>query len=66
MYRVWFTFRNDFGDVKTYLDNNGKGFDDDEAVCVSKELKAQGNKNVRVVLIGNQADREEMNGTAEF
>ena len=67
MYRVWFTFRNGLGeDVRDYLDNNGKGFSDDAAVDVAKELKAQGCKDVRVTYIGNQADREEMSAKTKW
>lgn len=65
MYRVWFTFRNGLGEeVRDYLDNNGEGFSDDDAIDVSRQLKAQGHSNVRIVYIGNLADREELKGIA--
>ncbi len=67
MYKVWFTFRNELGnDVRDYLDNNGKGFSDDEVLDVSRELKARGHMDVRIVMIGNQADREEMRGIRRY
>ena len=60
MYRIWFTFKNDVGGkVRTFLDNNGKGFLPSEALYVSHELKAQGKTNVKIVRIGSQADKEE-------
>lgn len=63
MYRVWYTFENECGEwVRTYLDNNGKGFDNDEAVSLARELEARGHGFVRVWKIGSEADRAEREG----
>lgn len=59
MYRVWFTQANGSRD---YLDDNGHGFNEDEAIHVAKQLKFMENRDVRIVYIGNRADREEMKG----
>ena len=60
MYRIWFTFRNEFGDrVRDFLDNNGKGYPPLDALYISNELKAQGKTKVKIVRIGSHADREE-------
>ena len=57
MYRVWFTQQNGSRD---YLDDNGNGFNEDDAIHVANQLKYMGNRDVRVTYIGNRADREEM------
>lgn len=63
MYRVWYTFENELGEwVRTYLDNNGEGFDNDEAVSLARELEARGHGFVRVWKIGSEADRMEKEG----
>lgn len=50
-YRVEFDFRFNGEDVHAYLDNNGKGFDKENAVRVGRELAAQDNQHVTVVAI---------------
>ena len=50
-YKVEFDFRFNGEDVHAYLDNNGKGFDKENAVRVGKELVAQGNQHVMLVAI---------------
>lgn len=57
MYRVWFTQRNG---SRTFLDDNGNGFNEDDAIQTAKQLRFMGNSDVRVCYIGNQADRLEM------
>lgn len=61
MYRVWFTQSNGGRD---YLDGNGEGLCEDDAIQIAQQLKYMGNRDVRVVYIGNLADREEMAGIA--
>ena len=51
LYRVEFDFRFEGNDVHAYLDNNGKGFDKEDAVRVGRELAAQGNMHVQVIAI---------------
>ena len=50
-YRVEFDFRVNGKSVHDYLDNNGKGFCEEDAVHVGKQLVAQGNTHVRVIAI---------------
>jgi len=60
MYRIWFTFRNEYGSrVRTFLDNNGKGFPPMDALYVAGELKAQGKTRVNIVRIGSYDDERE-------
>lgn len=62
-YRVWYTFENELGTwVRTYLDNNGEGFSNDEAVDLAKELEARGHGYVKVWKIGSEADKMEQEG----
>lgn len=63
MYRVWYTFENELGEwVRTYLDNNGEGFSNDEAVDLASELKARGHGCVCIWKIGSEADKAEQEG----
>ena len=63
MYRVWFTFRNELGeDVRDYLDNNGEGFRNYDAVGIARELQARGHEYVKICRIGSLADIEEQKG----
>lgn len=63
MYRVWFTFRNEYGEkARDYLDSNGKGLKPSEALYVARELKAQGNTWVKIARIGSLADKDEWKG----
>ena len=50
-YRVEFDFRVNGKDAHDYLDNNGTGFCKEDAVCIGKQLVAQGNSHVIVVAI---------------
>ena len=60
MYRVWFTFENPLGGwVRDYLDNSGRGFNNDEAVAIARELEARGHEYVKIYKIGSAADAEE-------
>lgn len=51
MYRVEYDFYAGDKDVHAYLDNNGKGFCEEDAVYIGKQLVAQGNTHVRVITI---------------
>lgn len=52
MYKVWFDFVNDNGDVVTdFLDNNGQGFSFKVAEDLAHELKVRGHKNIVIELI---------------
>lgn len=63
MYRVWFTFENPLGEwVRDYLDDNGKGFSNDDAVDIARQLEAQGHEYVSIWKIGSAADRAEQKG----
>lgn len=61
MYRVYFTFRNELGEMKRdYLDNNGNGFNPTDALDVAREMKARNHRNVVIARIGTIADKNEM------
>lgn len=61
MYRVYFTFRNGLGEMKrTYLDNNGNGFRQMDALDVSREMQVRGHRDVLITRIGTVADEHEM------
>lgn len=52
MYKVWFDFVNDNGDVVTaFLDNNGQGFSFKDAEDLAHELKVRGHKNIVIELL---------------
>ncbi len=52
MYKVWFNFVNDNGDVVTdFLDNNGQGFWFKDAEDLAHELKERGYKNIVIELL---------------
>ena len=48
-YRVRFEFRNELGEmVDTYLDGNGEGLCEEDALQLARELSYQGKRNVRL------------------
>lgn len=51
LYRVEFDFRFNGEDVHTHLDNNGKGFSQEDATHVAVELASQNNMNVVITAI---------------
>lgn len=52
MYKVWFDFVNDEGDVVTdFLDNNGQGFSFKDAEDLAHELKVRGHENIVIELL---------------
>ena len=61
MYRVYFTFRNELGEMRrTYLDNNGEGFRQMDALDVAREMQMREHRDVIIVRIGSVADKQEM------
>ena len=57
MYKVWFDFVNDNGDVVTaFLDNNGQGFSFKDAEDLAHELKDRGHKNIVIELLQKRAN----------
>lgn len=50
VYRVEYDFYTETGrPVHAYLDNNGEGFNHEDAVSIGRELMAQGNRNVAII-----------------
>lgn len=61
MYRVYFTFRNELGEMRrAYLDNNGEGFRQMDALDVAREMQIREHRDVLIVRIGSVADKQEM------
>ena len=48
-YKVTFAFRAEDGEVCDYLDNNGRGFNLEDAHDIARQLRQNGHWNVAVV-----------------
>lgn len=51
VYKVEYDFYAGDKEVHAYLDNNGKGFCEEDAAYIGKQLTAQGNMHVMVIAI---------------
>ena len=48
-YRIEFEFYNEFGElVSTFLDDNGCGFNEEDALSIARQLREQGCRHVHL------------------